>query len=336
MARFGDVLPHCISQTPPRNYNPAFPPAEPGGRPYTVQAGESFFSIARKPEVGVDPADLLRFNFGTVDPKEVNYYLKHRLKCMRTTDDRKNYVFDPGQVIFIPPSGSVTGSVEDLTDLIEAMGFKGATLNKLVERVNTIRMVGGAACTVAGMFTGSTAVAAAGGVLAAAGTVLSPLAGMLKLGHMFGRPDRMLAQAARAYAMTAWVFRNPWIPPAEPAVEFYARSSGPAKGLRTTEQRLAELRKIWNENVASARNGMDQTFDQAFKKYSSLAAKESRTPVPRQRAAKDFRDVLKAGFGTSEQGFLNGLWSEVRRQSPEGDLYPSTIKADSRKYPNYN
>jgi hypothetical protein len=75
-----------------------------GGRRYTAKTDESLASIAR--DNGIAEAELLMFNFGTTDPKEVNWYLK-RLGCTKATPDDNNWMFTSSwqhpQVIYLPP-----------------------------------------------------------------------------------------------------------------------------------------------------------------------------------------------------------------------------------------
>lgn len=72
-------------------------------RPYRVKDGDNWKSIALAN--GIDPSDLLRFNFGTVIPEEVNWYLREYVGCNVKTADGRNWRFSssatPG-TIYLP------------------------------------------------------------------------------------------------------------------------------------------------------------------------------------------------------------------------------------------
>ena len=74
-----------------------------GGQPYKVKDGEGWWSLAASR--GVGPWWLIQYNFETRDPAEVNWYLKNRVGCTKTTTDGKNLIFSsaarPG-TIFLP------------------------------------------------------------------------------------------------------------------------------------------------------------------------------------------------------------------------------------------
>lgn len=69
----------------PANYVPT------GCVPHRIKDGESWMSIAAS--IGVDPWWLIQYNFETRDPAEVNWYLKNRVGCVRTTLDKRNFIF---------------------------------------------------------------------------------------------------------------------------------------------------------------------------------------------------------------------------------------------------
>ncbi len=110
------ILDHCICK--PRDYNPNYPPAVGNGTPYTVSEGESFASIAASLATKYRLSSqsmaklLLMHNFKTVSPNEINFYLEHNLGCTRLTRDRANYVFTPGQVIYLPPLSAIRKELE--------------------------------------------------------------------------------------------------------------------------------------------------------------------------------------------------------------------------------
>jgi hypothetical protein len=75
---------------------PPDPTRDPKGRtPIEVPVGsdpkQSFYTIAASK--GLDPADLVRFNFGTTDPAQINWYLREYIGCFNTTRDEYNYTF---------------------------------------------------------------------------------------------------------------------------------------------------------------------------------------------------------------------------------------------------
>jgi hypothetical protein len=82
-----------------------------GGQPYQVKDGDTWKSIAFHWFLNVE--DLIWFNFQTLNPDEVNWYLRRNVGCTKQTPDCFNYVFSsadkrsakavhPG-TIFIPP-----------------------------------------------------------------------------------------------------------------------------------------------------------------------------------------------------------------------------------------
>lgn len=98
------LLSGCERQ--PATYNLNYTP--PGGAPHKVQTGDDWWKLAKRPEViasGVDALGLCQFNFGTRVPAEINWYLRNKVGCVRTTADRKNYIFtseaSPG-IVYLP------------------------------------------------------------------------------------------------------------------------------------------------------------------------------------------------------------------------------------------
>jgi len=81
----------------PKNYVP------PGAKRYKVRDGETWETIAR--DHGLDPSDLVLFNFGTRDSREINWYLHNYVGCRLPTHDGHNWRFsshaNPG-IIYIP------------------------------------------------------------------------------------------------------------------------------------------------------------------------------------------------------------------------------------------
>jgi hypothetical protein len=92
--------------SPNLNYTP------PGGATYKVQTGDDWWKLAKRADVaaaGLDALGLCRYNFGTQVPAEINWYLRNKVGCVRTTADKKNYIFSsdaqPG-TIFLPTAKS--------------------------------------------------------------------------------------------------------------------------------------------------------------------------------------------------------------------------------------
>jgi hypothetical protein len=123
------ILDGCIRK--PATYNPNYPPAERGGKPYTVVEGDSFLTIAEKHAAGYRLSTqglaklILRHNFGTANPEEINFYLQSNMKCTRLTRDRANYMFTPGQTIFLPPLATAATKALESTGLWFGIGIKG-------------------------------------------------------------------------------------------------------------------------------------------------------------------------------------------------------------------
>jgi len=82
----------------PPNYVP------PGGVPYRVKTDDDLQSVARSN--GITTEDLVIYNFKTLNPPEINWYLRRHVGCIRATHDRKNWMFTsdarPG-IIYLPP-----------------------------------------------------------------------------------------------------------------------------------------------------------------------------------------------------------------------------------------
>lgn len=83
----------------PRNYRPK------DSKPWKVSDGDSWWSLARM--LGIDVWDLIRFNFQTSDPAEVNWYLQRNVGCRKHAQDGKNYSFssaDSPGIVYLPLS----------------------------------------------------------------------------------------------------------------------------------------------------------------------------------------------------------------------------------------
>lgn len=97
---------------------PPLPANDPDGRfpepfPVSQDPKESFWTIADK--AGVDVKDLVRYNFLTNKPEEINWYLKNYVGCVNATADGKNYTFrgapykpqENKGVIFVPRKSAI-------------------------------------------------------------------------------------------------------------------------------------------------------------------------------------------------------------------------------------
>ena len=95
--------------TPKLNYIP------PNGEPYKVKGADDWWKLAARPQVvaaGLNAMDLCFYNFQTRDGREINWYLRNKVGCTKTTVDRKNYAFSddarPGTV-YLPKAGAGGG-----------------------------------------------------------------------------------------------------------------------------------------------------------------------------------------------------------------------------------
>lgn len=91
------------------NYAPA------GGYAYYPKKGEDFVSIARR-DGRSDTWDLIRDNFATSDPREVNWYL-HRFVGCTASNDGKNYSFSDSDRVKMSDGTSRPGRIFTRTDL---------------------------------------------------------------------------------------------------------------------------------------------------------------------------------------------------------------------------
>lgn len=101
-----EIRPDCIRRPGnplPRTFAPE------GARPYKVQDGDTWFTLARRQ--GMESWQLIRFNFPTIPEDlaaaslEVNWYMQEHVGCRLVTDDGRNYRFSsnarPG-LIYLP------------------------------------------------------------------------------------------------------------------------------------------------------------------------------------------------------------------------------------------
>jgi hypothetical protein len=81
-----------------------------GSRSYRVRDGDSWSTLAKA--IGVDALWLIQYNFETRDPAEVNWYLKHRVGCVKITANGRNFMFslsdNPG-IIYLPTEQLMKG-----------------------------------------------------------------------------------------------------------------------------------------------------------------------------------------------------------------------------------
>ena len=89
-------------RSPAKPLPPSYVP--PNGTAYTVKDGDDWYSVARDHQR--DVYALIYFNFQTLMPEEVNWYLKRNVGC-NVTKDGQNWAFSsrlkPGK-IYIPPT----------------------------------------------------------------------------------------------------------------------------------------------------------------------------------------------------------------------------------------
>lgn len=98
-----------IEKRPSNPINKNFIP--PNCKKYKVMDGDSWNLIAARNNM--DAWDLIRFNFKTSIPEEVNWYLKHYVGCKKKTKDGYNWMFSsaaspgfiyiPIRTIYFPP-----------------------------------------------------------------------------------------------------------------------------------------------------------------------------------------------------------------------------------------
>src|SRR5215468_8862343 len=99
------------------------------GDPHTVATGESWWTLAELPRVRAackSASDLCYFNFKTRNPREINWYLHHKVGCRHITRDGRNYMFSsldrwnkdaaaPG-IVYLPRAGVVLPTISPMAD----------------------------------------------------------------------------------------------------------------------------------------------------------------------------------------------------------------------------
>ncbi|HMA73085.1 MAG TPA: hypothetical protein VKP67_16625 [Xanthobacteraceae bacterium] len=116
------------------------------GDPHTVATGESWWTLVELPLVRAarkSASDLCYFNFKTRNPREINWYLHHKVGCRHVTRDGKNYMFSdfdrlnkdaatPG-IIYLPrvwaTLPTITSPADELRlDIWVGLGGKAGTM----------------------------------------------------------------------------------------------------------------------------------------------------------------------------------------------------------------
>lgn len=96
----------------------------PGGLPYRIRDGDSWNTVARL--FGIDVDALVRFNFNTNVPEEVNWYLRRNVGCRVPTADGNNWRFSstasPG-VIYIPAMTRQTPSTSRILHSVATLSW---------------------------------------------------------------------------------------------------------------------------------------------------------------------------------------------------------------------
>jgi hypothetical protein len=120
--------------TPSVSENPEFKNTHWRGildiEPYKVTSGDTLAGIAEAN--GLTLNELTEFNWGTVNPKEINNLLEKTVGCTQLTADKHNYIFsdddNPG-IVYIPKRKIIEGLDTDKTHVINvtAVSFDPVT-----------------------------------------------------------------------------------------------------------------------------------------------------------------------------------------------------------------
>jgi hypothetical protein len=119
------------SELPP---HPRLPPGykPTGGTPYPVRDGDSWKKLADRWFMNVE--ELIYFNFKTLNPENINWYLHWRVGCKVRTRDGWNWMFSssakPG-IIYRPPSRPIVFK-DPIDEFNERMG-SGTDLGKALK-----------------------------------------------------------------------------------------------------------------------------------------------------------------------------------------------------------
>jgi hypothetical protein len=82
----------------------AYPPSAYRKEHIVLSDEENWWTLADQYGYSSDPWAIIIYNFGTRDPREVNWCLEHFVGCTHSNDG-KNYSFSVGNKIYIPPVG---------------------------------------------------------------------------------------------------------------------------------------------------------------------------------------------------------------------------------------
>lgn len=108
------LIPGC--EKAPGSPNLTYVP--PNSEPYKVKDTDDWWKLAALPAVkaaGLSALDLCVYNFQTRVPTEINWYLRNKVGCTKTTSDKKNYAFSstatPG-IVYLPKGAKKPGVVD--------------------------------------------------------------------------------------------------------------------------------------------------------------------------------------------------------------------------------
>lgn len=87
-----------------------------GYYPYLVKTNDNWENIATR-DGRTFVWDLIRDNFQTDDPEEVNWYLQHYVGCTVSKDGGKNYSFDTSDAVLLSDGTKRRGRIFTKTDL---------------------------------------------------------------------------------------------------------------------------------------------------------------------------------------------------------------------------
>ncbi|MDZ5449009.1 hypothetical protein [Labrys sp. ZIDIC5] len=109
----------------PLETKPAKLAAIPRGRPYRVKDGDDWLSVARVH--GINVQYLISYNFDTLNTREVNWYLRHRVGCVVPSPKGWNWRFsssaNPGIIMIPPDDGQLVLKINSFTYSIATMSW---------------------------------------------------------------------------------------------------------------------------------------------------------------------------------------------------------------------